>query len=161
MTERSPFNTINAANPSTAVQLSNGLFDDVLDLQGLHDRCMGNLDLVQRVLDKFEKRLPDELAELECSLELEDSEKVAQVAHRIKGNSSNVSAAGLRQAAAEIEAMGRAGQLSEVPLLLDDLQEQWRRYVVCRNAIWPSSGGAAASAVNAAQRNAESAGASP
>src|SRR5271165_4200658 len=73
--------------------------DDVLDLQELCDRCIGNLDLVQRVLDKFEQRLPEELAELERALELGDTAQAALVAHRIKGNASNVSAGALRQAA--------------------------------------------------------------
>src|SRR5689334_5017560 len=76
---------------------------DVLDLQSLHERCMGNLDLVERVLDKFETRLPEELAELERNLQGEDAAKISLVAHRIKGSCANVSALGLRNAAAEIE----------------------------------------------------------
>ena len=68
----------------------------------------------QRVLDKFEQRLPEELAELERVLELGDAAKIALVAHRIKGNSSNVSAAGLQQAAAEIEDLSRAGRVADI-----------------------------------------------
>ena len=43
-------------------------------------------------------RLPDELAELERLLKVGDAVMIAQAAHRIKGNCSNVSAAGLRRA---------------------------------------------------------------
>ena len=119
---------------------------DVLDVRGLCDRCMGNLDLVQRVLDKFESRLPEELAELERMLELEDDAKVALVAHRIKGSSSNVSADGLRRAAAEIEEMSRAGRVTEVRAHLPDLHEQWRRYVDCRGLLRAAIAGSARAA---------------
>ena len=41
----------------------------VLDLEGLRNRCLGNIDLVQRVLDKFQQPIPEELAELEAVLD--------------------------------------------------------------------------------------------
>ena len=101
---------------------------------------MGNLALVERVLDKFEQRLPQELAELERVLEIGDAAKAALVAHRIKGNSSNVSAEALQQAAARIEDLSRAGRLADLHCLLQNLHEQWQRYVDCRSLIRPSAG---------------------
>ncbi len=100
---------------------------------------MGNLDLVQRVLDKFEQRLPEELAELERVMKLGDAAKTALVAHRIKGNSSNISATGLQRAAAEIEDLSRAGRMPDVHARLRNLREQWQRYVACRPLYWPPS----------------------
>ncbi len=105
-----------------------------MDLRALKDRCMGNLDLMQRVLDKFEKRLPDELSELDRVLELGDATMIAQVAHRIKGSCSNVSAAGLRRAAEEIEDLCHAGRVAD-SAYATNLREQWRRYVDCRAAL--------------------------
>ncbi len=116
---------------------------DVLDLRGLYDRCLGNLDLIERVLDKFEQRLPEELDELERTLELGDAAKIAVVAHRIKGSSSNVSAAALQQAAAEIEALSRAGRVGEIPARLPNLREQWQRYVECLATLRPLASDAA------------------
>ena len=108
MSESSQFHPIDAA---------------VLDWQALCDRCMGNLDLIARVLDKFEQRLPGELAELERVLELGDAAMIALVAHRIKGNSSNISAAGLQKTAAEIEDLSRAGRVADIPARLLDLRK--------------------------------------
>ena len=108
--------------------------DDVMDLAALHDRCLGNLELMERVLDKFEKRLPEELAELERLLELGDAAMIAQTAHRIKGNCSNVSAAGLRQAAEDIEDLGQAGRVAD-NAYVTNMREQWRRYLDCRAAL--------------------------
>jgi HPt (histidine-containing phosphotransfer) domain-containing protein len=102
---------------------------EVLDLEGLRNRCMGNLDLVQRVLDKFQQRLPEELAELERMLELNDAEQVARVAHRIRGNSASVSAQGLQQAAAEIEDLSRMGRVTDVPVHVEHLRSEWQRYL--------------------------------
>jgi HPt (histidine-containing phosphotransfer) domain-containing protein len=118
----------------------NATHAEVLDLQGLCERCMGNLDLVARVLDKFEQRLPGELAELEQVLELGDAAKIALIAHRIKGCSANISAAGLRQAAAEIEDLSRAGRVADVPACLRNLRQQWQRYIDCRATLRPLSG---------------------
>lgn len=102
---------------------------DVLDLDRLRNRCMGNIALLERVLDQFHKRLPEELEELERALEQRDSEQVARVAHRIKGTSANVSAEGLQRAAAEIEDLGRTGCVTDVPTRLERLRSEWARYL--------------------------------
>jgi HPt (histidine-containing phosphotransfer) domain-containing protein len=144
MTECSVFNTASANTGMPAgLPVRTPLDSDVLDLQGLCDRCMGNLNLVERVLDKFEQHLPGELAELEQVLELGDAARIAQVAHRIKGNSSSVSAAGLQRAAAAIEDLSRAGRVADVPARLPSLYEQWRRYVDCRATLRPAAADAA------------------
>jgi HPt (histidine-containing phosphotransfer) domain-containing protein len=101
----------------------------VLDLEGLCTRCMGNIDLVQRVLHKFEQLLPEALAELEATLDLEDAEQIARIAHRIKGNSANVSAGSLQQVAAEIEDLSHTGRMTEIPLRLARLRDEWERYL--------------------------------
>ena len=90
---------------------------EVLDMQGLCERCLGNLDLVQRVLDKFEQRLPGNWPSWSASWRT-GMPPDAQVAHCIKGNSSNISAAGLQQSAAEIEefeSCGPGGGHSSLP----------------------------------------------
>lgn len=114
---------------SAGRQVADDSKSDVLDLDRLRNRCMGNIALLERVLDQFHKRLPEELAELERALELRDSEQVARVAHRIKGTSANVSADGLQRAAAEIEDLGRTGSVTDVPTRLERLRSEWERYL--------------------------------
>ena len=94
---------------------------EVFDREELRARCLGNIDFVQRVLDKFQQRIPAELAELDRVLALSDGEQLARVAHRMKGTSANVSAAALAHAAAEIEDLGRAGRMADVPEAIERL----------------------------------------
>jgi HPt (histidine-containing phosphotransfer) domain-containing protein len=102
---------------------------EVLDREGLCARCLGNIDFVQRVLDKFQQRIPAELAELDRVLALNDGEQLARVAHRMKGTSANVSAAGLAQAAAEVEDLGRASRMADVPGAIERLRDEWEKYL--------------------------------
>lgn len=100
---------------------------NVLDVDRLRNRCMGNMDLVQRVLNQFQKKIPEELAELERAISSRDTEQIARVAHRIKGTSANMSAERLQRAATEIETLGRLGQASDVPPLLAALRDEWEK----------------------------------
>jgi HPt (histidine-containing phosphotransfer) domain-containing protein len=110
-------------------QASSGPCDpEVLDFDGLCERCMGNLDLVQRLLEKFEQWIPEELAELDQALALDDPQRVAQVAHRIKGSSASISAQSLQRAAAEIVELSREGRLADLPASVGQLHGEWERY---------------------------------
>jgi len=102
---------------------------DVLDLEALRNRCMGNVELVQRVLDKFQQRIPEELAELENLLTAGNFEQVARVAHRLKGTSANAGAPGLREAAAEIENSGREARVGDVSVGIEHLRGEWEKYL--------------------------------
>jgi HPt (histidine-containing phosphotransfer) domain-containing protein len=101
----------------------------VLDVEGLVNRCMGNIELAQRVLEKFRQRLPEELAELEEALRLGDVEKLARTAHRIRGSSATMSAEGLATAAAGVEDAGRQGRASDIPLCIERLRDEWSKLV--------------------------------
>ena len=90
---------------------------------------MGNIDLAQRVLEKFQQRFPEELADLESALELGDAERLARIAHRVRGSSATVSAERLAQAAAKIEDASRAGRVTDVPVGMERLRDEWKRLI--------------------------------
>ena len=101
----------------------------VVNLEELLERCMGNLDLVERVLQKFQETFPQELAKLESALEIGNAEQLAHVVHRVKGISASISAAGLQRAAAELEGLCCAGRMGDVPRQIDRLRREWTRYL--------------------------------
>ena len=91
----------------------------------LVERCLGNLEFVERVLGKFQHRFGENLEELERALEAEDRERIVRVAHRLKGESANMAARGLRDQAAEIEQLGRDGRVCEIRPCLAQLRAEW------------------------------------
>jgi HPt (histidine-containing phosphotransfer) domain-containing protein len=121
-------NTDNSDSDSPlSEQAATSAASQVMDLDGLVNRCMGNIELAQRVLDKFRQRLPEDLAELDEALRLGDLEKLARTAHRIRGSSATMSAEGLTSAAAGVEDAGRQGRATDVPLCIERLRDEWRK----------------------------------
>lgn len=100
---------------------------DVIDLEALKSRCLGNVDLVQRVLKKFSAQLNCDLAELERAARMGDVESFALVAHRVKGMSANVEARQLNRRAAAAEQCALARVISELPECLEQLRQEHTR----------------------------------
>ena len=123
-------NTDNADRSEAAGRpTGNAACSKVLDLEGLLNRCMGNIGLVQRVLQKFEERMPEEFKDMESALESGDIDRVASLAHRVKGSSASVSAEGMMHAAAEIETAGRSGCETDLSERMVRLRDEWKRYL--------------------------------
>jgi HPt (histidine-containing phosphotransfer) domain-containing protein len=97
------------------------------DSQELLDRCMGNIDLAERVLAKLQSRFEKETLELEQALQTKDCNLIAGIAHRLKGAAANVAAHDLRQCAANIEDLARKEQFDQMPEQLDLLRDEWSR----------------------------------
>jgi two-component system, sensor histidine kinase and response regulator len=100
---------------------------DVVELDALKRRCLGNVELVARVLKKFANQLDSDLAELAKALAGGDAEAFAMVAHRIKGMSANVEARDLSRHAAAAEQCALDHDLSELPLCLDRMRQERAR----------------------------------
>jgi HPt (histidine-containing phosphotransfer) domain-containing protein len=95
------------------------------DYASFIDRCMGSLELAERLVHRFQDVFWTDLAKLEQALDTQDADKMAQVAHHLKGSSANMSAPRIRQCAAEVEQLGRAGQLADMPIRLQRLRAEW------------------------------------
>lgn len=98
------------------------------DLEDLFRRCLGNLDLVERVLQAFENHFEKDLDELEAALKSASLTAVGQIAHRMKGASSNVAATALARELASMEELARNEQLPESFACMGRLRNQWQRF---------------------------------
>jgi PAS domain S-box-containing protein len=103
------------------------------DRSALEKRLMGDSGLVRTVLEGFLLDMPQELDALERALGAANLEESTRLAHAIKGAAANVTGETLRQAAAEMERMGREGRLdamqagfSDLRTRLDDLSKLMR-----------------------------------
>ena len=86
-----------------------------IDLEALQTRCLGNLDLVDRVLAKFTTQVDSDLDDLERAIEAGNAEQAAQLAHRIKGIAGSVEARDLYADAALAEEIALEKRLGDLP----------------------------------------------
>ena len=92
-------------------------------------RCLGSLDLVQRVLDAYATQMEEDIPRLVSELEEGHSSDVARIAHRIKGASANAAVETLRSDAEEIERLARAAQLNQASSRVHQLKQDWSAYL--------------------------------
>lgn len=74
----------------------------VINVDDLMERCMGNLDFVERILTIFQSRCEEDLASLEDAIRAVDLPRVQQIAHRLKGACANAGANNLSARASEL-----------------------------------------------------------
>jgi HPt (histidine-containing phosphotransfer) domain-containing protein len=99
-----------------------------LNFDQLVMRCMGRLELAQRLLTSFERRFPIELSQIEQCLETGDLPAFVRQTHQLKGASANVSAPALHAILKRIEEAGRVEQLEEVAAGLAELRGAWSEF---------------------------------
>lgn len=109
-----------------------GTAEGPMDLGQLVGRCMGNLQIVERALAKFESCFGRDLAELEQRLQQQEVEQVRRLAHRLKGSAAAVAAGKLAQRSAEIEELVRSQRMAELPACVEELRQEWLRFLSFR-----------------------------
>jgi len=98
-----------------------------IDYDELLERCLGRAGFVAGILGKFEQKAQADVAALAESVRAGDAERIAFLAHAMKGAAANLSAKALRQAAFELETLARSGDLSQAEPALLRLQTELRR----------------------------------
>jgi HPt (histidine-containing phosphotransfer) domain-containing protein len=106
-----------------------------LDLDQLVRRCMGRIELVDRLLASFEDRFPKELSQIEECLVTGDVEHLARLTHQLKGAAANVSASSLHAITTKMEESARAHQLDDVVTCLTDVRLAFDRFKVYKASI--------------------------
>jgi HPt (histidine-containing phosphotransfer) domain-containing protein len=106
-----------------------GNHDDQLEapplaVKELSARCMDNTALACLLLEKFETQARADLFEIAELAITRDLAGVAQRAHALKGAAGAVAAAGVRDAAANLEGSARANQLEVLSREVATLQAQ-------------------------------------
>jgi two-component system sensor histidine kinase/response regulator len=86
--------------------------DEPIDLASLLRRCLDDVTFCGMILHKFAARSADQLAALERALESGNAIELAREAHTLQGVAANMSAAGMRARADDLERAARAGDLN-------------------------------------------------
>jgi HPt (histidine-containing phosphotransfer) domain-containing protein len=107
---------------------AHALSDIPVDMNDLLGRCLGRLDIVERILQTFHRTMQTDLKQLECAVQAADADTIAHIAHRMRGASLAVAAHELEDYAQRIEASATTRQLDEVQRDLTKLKEQCARF---------------------------------
>ena len=91
-----------------------------IDTDKLLDRCMGNSELLAKLMTAFSKTLPVERNLLQAAIQSNDLTVVARIAHKLKGTASNMCAQSLSEIANDMEQSARLNQL-------DSINGQWEK----------------------------------
>lgn len=97
---------------SRTYQVPNEL--SVFERQRLVDRCLGKIELAERLVKILADGLPNDLLALQNAIDNGDIAKVASLAHRLKGSTSNMCAERLSNAAANLERAARSSDREAV-----------------------------------------------
>lgn len=100
-----------------------------IDLKQLVHRCLGRIDLVERLLNSFESRFPEDLSQIEQCLHEEDSPELKRLIHQLKGSAGNVSAPTLHALMTRMERAVQAKQTDEASLCLEEVHRAWDSYL--------------------------------
>ncbi len=74
-----------------------------IDTEELLTRCLGRIELMERIIDRFVGSSQAEIDSLEAALQLNDSQEIARLAHKLSGTAITVSAKSLASAAKALE----------------------------------------------------------
>jgi HPt (histidine-containing phosphotransfer) domain-containing protein len=105
--------------------------EDPLDhsvLLGLRElQVEGEPDILDELIELFLTDAPPQLAALREAVEAGDARYVERIAHTLKGSSANMGAKRMEPICAELEEMGRSGDLGTAPLQISRLEGEYGR----------------------------------
>lgn len=125
--------------PMTPAQATSADSAAAVDVMALLGRCLGNIELVVRVLDRFRKTGCADLEQIERAVERSDYDAVVQIAHRFKGAAGNTSAPALHKIAAAMEQFGREQNGAELSTVLAQLRSEWENFIQYAEAFAPTA----------------------
>lgn len=110
-----------------------------VDFHDLVDRCLGRLDLAERILQKFQITLEEDIRRLEEAVCATSTAEIAHIAHRIKGASLAVAAHDLTDCARSLENSANLRSLEDLPVHFARLKQESARLDDLRVTIVPEN----------------------
>jgi len=96
------------------------------DADDLVERLMGNRPLAIRIAETFVNNMPRELLALSTAIGNSDGEAIVIAAHSIKGAAANAAGTSLANLAAQLESLGRAGDIASAAEVLPGLHAEFQ-----------------------------------
>jgi CheY-like chemotaxis protein len=93
-------------------------------LQQIDDR------LLREVIDIYVSEAPKRIASIRDAISKRDPQLLAAAAHALRSSSGNVGASRVREICAELEKIGRSGEITGAPKLVEELVAEYERAVL-------------------------------
>ena len=100
-----------------------------INIEEALQRCMGNVQLLAKMIDKFKERSILEIQQLGQLIEDQDASSLTSVAHSLKGAAANLSIREMCILAGELETIGREGELAQASACLDRLRAAFDQFI--------------------------------
>ncbi len=97
------------------------------DVPSLVERCMGKLDLMEKVIQKFQSEGASLVEQIFREVDAGAVDAVAKLTHKLKGMAANLSAARVRHIAGELEALARNNEDRTFRAVLATLQQEFQQ----------------------------------
>jgi HPt (histidine-containing phosphotransfer) domain-containing protein len=108
-----------------------------LDRALLTRRCLGRLDLVDRLLKSFASRFPEDLSRIEDRLRANDFEELSRLVHQAKGAAANISAPELHSNMSRLEQALKLNQRETTTTCLAEIHRAWDRFIEFKDTMAP------------------------
>lgn len=116
-----------ASSPAPETERANSNASSPIDQQELLARCMGRVDLLEKLLSNFDQFLSPQVAELEQAVQMGEMKKIREIAHRLRGAALTISAHELSRCAERLEGAAFDGAAAESANCLEDLLRECER----------------------------------
>ena len=124
-----------AVEGASAENADSGKTAQVIELDLLKERLGGNESYIEQLLKICITSTTDHLEKLDRAVELQNAEDIRLQAHTIKGAAANISAEGLRVVAESMEAAAKAGDLTQIPQLLNSMKKEYLKFKSAAESI--------------------------
>ena len=108
-----------------------------IDVTQLLDRIDDDRALLAELVSIFRREYPENLKEAERAIKRHDADGLQRVGHTLKGALGNLAATEASQIAAELEALGRSGELDGAHAALDGLVRELEKVMRALESLTP------------------------
>lgn len=102
--------------------------------EDVRDRCLGNAELIERVLTIFADGAASDIDVLRSAIEDGDLAQAAKTAHRIKGSAANSAAYRMSAYAGSIERSAKENDATTLNSLHSNLTESFEEFLAARQS---------------------------
>ena len=97
----------------------------------------GSEEMLAMTVEVYYEETDELLPKLDSALAAGDAELLERASHTMKSSAASIGCESVRESAAQLEALGKAGKLAKAPELVDELKSKLKRLLEDLEKEWP------------------------